>query len=291
MFTQCQYESWEAAKSKDMPVIISAAEKRFYLKSLAKLRMQIESDVKKGSKVYLELFAGTGRVAEFWSKHGETAYALEIRSGTKVDLNIKAARQYILNLIRRGDVGALWFGTPCSTFSLARRGKPGRKGGPLRDVGRFIRGHPAALARPVDRSKIRTGNDCADTTTMLCREAHRVGVPWAIENPSGSRLWHWPGIKSLQRLEGVESRTLCMCMYGQPYKKSTRIMLGHCKDSGGLMKICSGRGGICQRTGKPHLVLSGTNPATNKPMTSSAQEYSKAFAEEAASVLMMAARP
>lgn len=238
----------------------------------------------------LELFSGSGRVArKLARKCGVPTLALDIRSKRHpVDLTDKRVIRFLLFAIKHKMVKAVFFGTPCSSFSLARRGRPGKPGGPLRTIA-TIYGHPDAMARAIDRKKIIVGNKCAAATAVLAAAAHKHNVPWAIENPAYSRLWHYPSIAKLKALPGVVERVSHMCQYGAPWKKPTRVMMGHFwEKSGGealLQRKCSGMQGCCSKTGLPHTTLQGTNPTTRRPFTSSAQVYPLVFATEAAFAL------
>ncbi len=111
---------------------------------------------------------------------------------------------------------------PCSSFSLARRGSPGSPGGPLRLVGKRILGHPKALARPMDRQKILTGNALASSTAKILHTAHISSCPWGVDNGANSRLWHHPEFEALARLPCTNVRTTCMCQHGATHKKKLK---------------------------------------------------------------------
>ena len=86
-----------------------------------------------GKHVALELFAGTGRVAKFWRcQHSLHAMALNVRRRNprrRYNLNNKKIEAVIKKGIKQKIVRAVWAATPCSSFSLARRGSPGSPGG------------------------------------------------------------------------------------------------------------------------------------------------------------------
>jgi hypothetical protein len=251
----------QAAGSKDMPLSANA-------RGLQRLKAAFRQS---HEKVYLELFAGSGRVAKEWTRQGRRGIAVDIRHGLRVNLLKTKTVRFLARQMKRGHVGAVWLGTPCSSFSLARRGRAGSPGGPLRTIGRFIRGHPAALKRPLDRKKIRLGNLCAKVTAKLAESAHENRIPWAIENPAGSRLWHVPAIQRLSQRQQVERRVACMCAYGRPYKKPTAVLAGLCHGPG-LRRPCPG----CEE----HVILQGSS------RTSEAQVYPVSFAQEAANLLV-----
>ena len=141
----------------------------------------------------------------------------------------------------------------------------------LRLVGKYILGHPKAMRRPHDRAKILLGNRCATCSARLAAAAHQAQIPWALENPGGSRLWHHPDIAALSHLAAVHRRVGHMCGYGTNYKKPTAVLCGLCKVPG-LERVCPG----CQE----HVILQGSN------RTALAQVYPWSYAKEAANMLL-----
>ena len=252
--------------SKDMPAASSACGDGI-------IRLQ-EAFAQSRKPVFLEIFAGSGRVCRMLRKQGHAALALEIRHGLKVNVLSKRVLRFLLRRIRSGAVAGIWMGTPCSSFSLARRGRGGSPGGPLRLIGKYILGHPKALRRPKDRKKIKLGNKCASYSARYAKAAHNAGIPWGLENPSGSRIWHHPAIANLGAMGSVERRVSHMCAYGCPWKKPTAVLCGHCRGAG-LQKQCHG----CQK----HVILQGANK------TALAQVYPLKFAKEASQILRFSA--
>ena len=258
----CGKSARREKESRDMPSASRSDDGFLRLKSaLAEVKQP----------VFLELFAGSGRVCAYLRTRGHAALALELRHGLKVDLLSKRVRRLIKRSIRLGRISGIWLGTPCSSFSLARRGRGGAPGGPLRLKGKYILGHPRAMKRPRDKKKIVLGNKCAESTGSYALAAHNANIPWCLENPNGSRLWHHPAIARLLSLPGVERRVCHMCAYGAAFMKPTAVLMGHCS-SAGLEKKCPG----CSE----HLILQGSN------RTARAQVYPRSFAKEAALLLL-----
>ena len=231
--------------------------------------------LKRAMDKYPAVFSGSGRVAKWLrKKHKQPCVAVDVRHGLRVNLLSKGTIALLKRCIAKRKVLGIWFGTPCSTFSLARRGRGGSPGGPLRLIGKYIKGHPRALLRPKDRMKIVTGNRLADCTAALAKHAHKNGVLWCIENPGNSRLWHYPSIAALARRPNVHRRLADMCAYHRQYKKPTAVLVGHGHGSG-LERRCAG----CDQ----HWILQGSN------RTQQAQTYPDMFAKEAASLLAQSA--
>ena len=63
---------------------------------------------------------------------GLAAISGELARGPAFDLLAPGVLNLLLGWMRSGLVRAVWLGTPCSSFSPARKGRPGDPGGPLR---------------------------------------------------------------------------------------------------------------------------------------------------------------
>jgi hypothetical protein len=173
-------------------------------------------------------------------------------------------------------VRAATMGTPCTSFSMARRGPPPPARGPpppLRSR-ELPWGLPGLCEKDVER--LRVGNLLARFTiryALLCLE---FKVPFMIENPLTSRLWVLPPMIKLLKQPGVQVVVVDFCQFGTRWRKSTKLVFGNVPEAALedlKLRRCGGRG-VCSRTGKPHLVLSGTAP-NGKFWTLIAQPYPK----------------
>ena len=108
----------------------------------------------------------------------------------------------ILSQIRSGRVRHVHLGTPCSVWSLARRG--------IRDWAKA-------------RQKEIFGVEFALFSAEVAAECSRCGIGFSIENPRGSRLWQFPPVAAAQALPGVRMIELHMCSFGARRKKPTYI--------------------------------------------------------------------
>ncbi|CAK0880854.1 unnamed protein product [Prorocentrum cordatum] len=142
---------------------------------------------------FLELFAGAKRIASGLRRAGGAAVTLEIADCPLQDAALREVRQVLLSWIQQGLIDGVWLGTPCSSWSAAGRGQPGRPGGPLRDRA-HIWGHPSALARHPDR-----------------------------ENPIGSLLWNVHGINLLCRLKSSYQVTLDYCQASREASLGSKV--------------------------------------------------------------------
>ena len=86
-----------------------------------------------------------------------------------------------------GCVKLVHFGTPCTTFSRARRFDGGPP--PIRS-GQFLDGIPGISA--VNQASVRQGTMFLDITLQLCALVALAGGSWTIENPAKSMLWIMP---------------------------------------------------------------------------------------------------
>lgn len=229
----------------------------------------------------LEIFAGSGRVADAWRRRGGSALAIDVRHRAHEDVLDYRVRQGILRAIARQRADAVWLGTPCSSWSLARRGRAGRPGGPLRTL-EHLGGVPAARAHESDRARILGGDRTLAFSADCIASCVRHRVPVAIENPASSRLWHASRLSSLLLHPSADSVVTDMCQHGATYRKRTRVVSWHASWPHGWAPTCvsSGR---CTRTGAPHEMLRGSTEGATR--TSSAAVYPMKFTAEAAAVL------
>ena len=158
----------------------------------------------------LEFFSGSGRLSCGLRKQGVPTVAVDIKQSALLDLTRPAVFQYIIRLISCKAVIFVWLGTPCSTWSLARRGHAGRPGGPLRTL-QHILGHPEALERPADREKIRSGNSTMRASAAIIRTCIAHGVACGLENPNNSRLFKAPAMATLCRKPGAVAHVCDFC--------------------------------------------------------------------------------
>ena len=89
--------------------------------------------------------------------------------------------QHVELLIDRGVIEFVHFGTPGSSFSVARKNDGGPP--PLRDAA-HLWGLPGLS--PKGRDKVQLGNKFMWLTAQLAHKCSARGVGWSIENPASS---------------------------------------------------------------------------------------------------------
>jgi len=87
-------------------------------------------------------------------------------------------------------------------------------------------------------------------------------VPFYLENPQMSKLWHHPIIRKWIQNPASQKVEFDYCQFGTEWKKSTTILsVGNLKFHSGQTVKCKvvwhNGSSICSRTGKPHETLTG----------------------------------
>ena len=124
----------------------------------------------RSSKICLELFSGKGALADSLRKCGLTCVGFEILRGAEYDLTRKATQLAVLGMIRSGRVEYVHLGTPCTVWSIARRG--------IRNWQKAMQKEEVSIALTV-------------FSVEVYRECCRCGVGVSIENPLSSKIWEF----------------------------------------------------------------------------------------------------
>jgi hypothetical protein len=193
---------------------------------------------------------------------GFVAHATDITDGRVTGL--------LMQLIKSHVIRGMHFGTPCTTYSRARRHDGGPP--PLRSS-QHLAGLPGLS--PSDQAKVQAGNLFMNLTVELANLVHNSGGWFTIENPASSLLWQCPEIAQLQKASSAVLLTLDMCMFGAGHKKPTSFL---CSSEGfaALAKRCQGN--------HTHEELSGmvVDPVSGKKIwkTKLAQVYPQQLCQE-----------
>ena len=107
----------------------------------------------------------------------------DIRYGERFNVLNRRNRRRLMRLIASGHVFLVWWGTPCTTFSIARYP-------PLRC--RFAVDVPSPGLSAASLALFEEGNALADVTVEGLSVAHLCGIFSIVENPLRSGLWSYP---------------------------------------------------------------------------------------------------
>ena len=183
--------------------------------------------------------------------------AWDIVFGDHFDLRSRTAYRTLVGWITSGLVKVIWFGTPCEGFSRARRGPPGGRMPCALRSSEFPRGLPDLPEQ--DAQKLALSNFLGDKAGRLQQIAYDMRIPGGEENPASSFLWLQPERQKMQERSSCRTYTVDYCYYGTPWRARTRMHIWHTPESASLQRArCHGRG-ICEHSGRPHLVLSGAS--------------------------------
>ena len=80
---------------------------------------------------------------------------------------------------------------------------------------------------PKDLLIVRKSNMLTDATWYIARQSCERCIPWSVENPAGSLIWHTPGFKQLQHDYELHRVAIDFCMWGREYKKHTFLYTWH----------------------------------------------------------------
>ena len=240
------------------------------------------------TKLFLELFAGRGKVSRALQRSGFASLAFDIENGPEFDLTHPRVLSIIKGWISSGCILGVCLETQCSSWSRARRGPAHSNWCALRS-NKHIYGVPGLSDK--NQEKVNKGNIQARNTSHIIRTCIKHFVPCILENPNASLLWTAPCIKVLSNLSLAHAQTFDMCQYGTRWRKATRLMSWHCGHDSDICLRCQGRKGVCSRTHKKHIVLAGSSNIPGKLWTTLAQVYPSALAKKLAAKLIKASYP
>ena len=241
-------------------------------------------------KLVIEIFSGSGRLATAVRHRGYAALCLDIKFGDEFDITNSDVRNLIRGWISSGAVLAVHLAPPCSSWSTARHGPIGTSWGPIRSHD-CPSGLPGISSRDAD--KVRAGNRTAAAAAWVFRLCMRFNVPVSMENPSSSIMWASRYFASLvaavnDKSSHITSSTLDFCAFGEPWRKRTRFLLGHCIPWKLQSPLCTGHDGMCSFTHRRHIILRG-HDETGVPWTKRAEPYPKRMCTSLATVLTQSA--
>ena len=234
-----------------------------------------------GGRFALEVFSGCARLSRAFAENGLDAQAWDTADAVWADVLQDDVFKRLSCLIENGEALVLWLGTPCQSFTAARK-NDGLGPGPLRSPA-FPLGLPGL--RGHDAVAVSTGNRLAECSARLFRHAHGRGAIACIENPATSYLWQHPSIAGLLRLQNVVLVTLHYCQFGERWKKPTSLMVANAPAMHAVALTCESSRGICSATGCHHIQLRGRDP-TGTFWTLRAQPYPTKLCQLIASTIL-----
>ena len=178
---------------------------------------------------FLEIFAGEAVLTRAMRNAGFACLPpIELEKNQFVpfstDITDDRVLLHVRMLLTEGYITYIHFGTPCSSFSLARKADGGPP--PLRSP-QALFGLPGL--KPADQLKVDIGNQLMQLTADLIHQCQKHGAKWSVENPLGSYLWAMPPLQELaisgRRIE------LDMCRFGSPHMKPTALLTTAALDS------------------------------------------------------------
>ncbi|CAK0842032.1 unnamed protein product, partial [Prorocentrum cordatum] len=137
--------------------------------------------------VFLELFAGSGRIAAAIQKLGYRALSFDLLNNPRDDHLDPTFQKVIVGWLTSGCIAALWLGTPCTTWARALRRPLRSSADPLgvHDLSEF------------ELERLRIGNATFFFSVMLIRLRIASNIPVFPENPRTSIMWWTEHMKDL----------------------------------------------------------------------------------------------
>ena len=197
-------------------------------------------DVAAVGRWFVEVFSGTARLTQ-------TVQAGQVPCLPPIDITLCAAIpfafdvvdldqwQFFMQLIFFGCIFFAHFGTPCNSYSGARKDDGGPP--PLRSL-EFPDGLPALSDQ--NACIVFMGNLFNERTCEACIAIVTVGGDFSIENPLGSLIWETPSMRQLIWNARAWWVDLDQCAFGAPSRKPTRLILSNQRMQRSLHKTCPG---------------------------------------------------
>ena len=212
------------------------------------------------------------------------AHTYEIERGPQFDLCKRANLRRLCRDARERRLIAAMLATPCTSWSMARN-RTNVIRNRLEPWGiRF----PAKPLSERDKASLDMGNRTMRATLELIRCFEQEGVPWCLENPATSNMWHVPQLMALARKSHVQLIEVDQCSFGQPWRKRTTLLFSRC-DAQDVQALadkhkCCGRR-VCDYSRKEHIQLTGSGP-DGKPLTRQARTFPSGMCRALALLLL-----
>ena len=189
---------------------------------------------------FVEIFSGTARLTQSVRKRGIPCLPpidITICEEVPVPFDILDVENWklIMQLIYFGAIIFAHFGTPCNSYSAARKEDGGPP--PLRSFA-FPDGLPSLTG--LNACIVFLGNLFKERTCEACLAIVNLGGDFSIENPLHSLLWATPSIQALIWNARAWEVDLDQCAFGAPSRKPTKILMSDQRMQAALQRSCPG---------------------------------------------------
>ena len=163
-------------------------------------------------KFFVEIFAGKAGLSRGVQRRGKLAVLPPIEIEVSENVPFAASimdekiKRKLEAWIRAGVIYLIHFGTPCTSFSRARRDDGGPP--PVRNDDNL---QGVTGLEGYDLELVTVGNQLMVITAELATLCSAVGTLWSIENPASSMLWLMPEMLKLRSLLLASSRSRSTC--------------------------------------------------------------------------------
>ncbi len=230
---------------------------------------------------FVEVFSGSARLTQLLREAGVPCLPpidVTLSDMVPAAFDVVDVRQweFFMQLVMLGAIFFAHFGTPCNTFSSARKEDGGPP--PLRSS-EFPLGLPQLSFENGCLTFL--GNLFLFRTCEACSAIYLLGGDFSIENPLLSLLWVTPPLLDLIKNCRAFPVDFDQCEFGAPSKKPTRLVVTHCSFLA-VQRLCQG--------GHNHVRLKGKvwSDQFNKWVyrTKLAQEYPWQLCQAMASAVL-----
>ena len=257
-----------------MPMCLSDYQIKARLRS--HFRKALDRSKFKTRQVFLELYAGSMPISTHIHRAGYAVLGFEITQGSEFDLTDPRVHAIVLGWLRSKCVAGVFVSIQCSSWSRALRGPPGSNWAAIRESA-HIHGLPGLSEN--QQKRVNLGNLQLTLCSQIIRICNLNNIPIMLENPYRSFIFETPEMQALLAAPSCEQYVCDQCQYGAPWRKATRFICWNCNYIFSLSERCTGRQGICSRSHKHHIVLSGTSKEHGLLWTTIAKGYPKRLAK------------
>eukprot|EP00959_Pyramimonas_sp_CCMP1952_P460446 9479883-Pyramimonas_sp.AAC.1 len=181
-------------------------------------------------KVYLDLFSGTGTIADCMKFQGESCISFDVLNGPEYDLSNAVVVNVLIGWIQSGIVKGVFAAFPCSSWTPAL----------FRQIRRSWCPYGIPDPTPAEAVRLNLGNSTLMATRRLVRACIKQKVPMLRENPHASKAWREPNMAALMGHPSCRQLVLDQCAFGARWRKRTRFVGWHVPMLRQENVLCSG---------------------------------------------------